>query len=761
MAADTVDMDQAKPDVKFWLSQIEGAQKWHSNYFERGQAVIDRYMDQKSDGVLNAKASHKMNMLWSNVQTTTPALYAKSATPKVQRRFRDKDDVGRWAAVVLERVASYELDANDDDYHYRTAINDYLLPGRGQVWVGYSPTIQTVDGGDKITWEKCPIRHIHWKDFLTNPARTWDEVWWVAKREYLTEEEAKAQRLDTANMVFSEQSESDDDKSISAGERIKKAPVWEIWSKTHGKIYFVSKVSTDLLRPAAPPGLKFDGFFPCPRPLTTTTTGDSILPSADFLQYQNQATEIDNLSQRINLLTKALRVAGVYDASQESLSRLLEDTQDNQLIPCDTYAVLAGQGGVEGSISFFPLKDIILALQQAYESREQAKAAMYEITGISDIVRGASDANETATAQQIKSQWGGLRIRDRQKEVQRFIRDVMRLKAEVHASQFQPATLKAMSNVPLADAALKQQLDARSKAQEMAAQNPQMAQQAMQANPQLQALAKPLTDAEKQMVQEPAWDDVVKLLKSNALRGFRIDIETDSTIQADEMAEKQSRTEFVTAITQFAEAWGPMIMQQPKIAPLAGELMLFATRAFPASDTLETAIEEFVETMDNMEAPPPPGEDQSKMAAVKVQAEKNQMDAQLKNKDIETKAATTIQVKQMEIGAKQQEQAIDVAVGAQEAQQQRQHEANEKGQDRMLTAHEGQQSRSAQMHEGAQSRQHEVGMRQQDSVEHQMDAEREDARESETEDKVLKAVMALAGEVKKLSSRVDRIAAAE
>jgi hypothetical protein len=30
---------------------------------------------------------------------------------------------------------------------------------------------------------------------------------------------------------------------------MKKAAVWEIWSKTHGKVYFVSKQCPELLRP--------------------------------------------------------------------------------------------------------------------------------------------------------------------------------------------------------------------------------------------------------------------------------------------------------------------------------------------------------------------------------------------------------------------------------------------------------------------------------------------------------------------------------
>ena len=46
-----------------------------------------------------------------------------------------------------------------------------------------------------------------------------------------------------------------------------------------------------------------------------------------------------------------------------------------------------------------------------YQQREQSKQAIYEITGISDIVRGASHSSETATAQQIKTEWGSLRIK--------------------------------------------------------------------------------------------------------------------------------------------------------------------------------------------------------------------------------------------------------------------------------------------------------------------------------------------------------------
>ncbi len=575
----------ASEPVAYWLEQIESSLKWHQNFHDRGKVINERYLDRK-DGE-DVSTTHKMNTLWSNVETLTPAIYAKAATPKATRRFRDKDPVGRWAAIVLERSLTYQQDAYDGDYAIRGAVKDYLLPGRGQVWVNYEPQIE----GKKLVWECTKRRLINFKDFLTNKARTWDEVWWVAKREYLTKEEAKSQRLDVSKLSFSEER----DDAPDGAKKKNKAVVWEIWSKADGKVYFVSKSSPDFLREPEAPPLKLGGFFPCPRPLTTTTTSDSILPVPDYDQYRNQAAEIDRLTQKINLLTKALRVAGIYDGSAQALSDILTNTEDNVMIPVDNWAVYFGTKGLEGSVTFVPLKEIIEALQACYLARDQAKQTLYEVTGMSDIVRGASNPDETATAQQIKSQWSGLRVRDRQAEVQRFIRDILRIEAEICAEVFQPETLKAMSNAPLLTAQEKQQIQIRQQAQMMAKAEPQQAQALVAAKPQLQALLQPVTPDELQKLREPAWEEVVQLLRDDKLRGFRIDVETDSTIHVDEQEEKQSRIEFITAMTDFMSTMGPMVAQMPQLGPLAGEMMEFGARAFKTAESLETAIEEFVD----------------------------------------------------------------------------------------------------------------------------------------------------------------------
>lgn len=666
MAIDLND-DKVDEPVRYWLKQLEASHKDRQRWDEQGQLVINRYMEKdKADlpvvsRTSNSWAAHTMNVLWSNVETIRPALYAKTPTPKVQRRYRDKDPVGKWAAIVLERSCDFQFDAYDVDYHVRGCVEDYLLPGRGQVWIKYKPNFEKVNGQETLAWECTDTRHLNWKDFRHSPARTWDEVWWVAKREYLTKEQIDKDPTFTKGVSdkISFQEKREDDKQ-DGGDKVPKAEVWEIWCKSTGMVTFVSKDCPELLAKPTPPPLDLEGFYPCPRPLTTTTTTDSIIPRPDFVFYQNQADEIDRLTQRINLLTKALRVAGFYDASNEGLGTFFIDTTDNVMIPVESWAVFSQQGGLKGAVDFFPLDQVIKALTECYAAREQAKQSMYEVTGISDIVRGASEPSETATAQQIKTQWGSLRIRDRQAEVQRFVRDIVRIQSEIIAEHFQLETLKTMSNCPLLMQADKDQLLKRQQfaqqAAQMAQQNPQMAQQIAKANPQLAQMAKPLSPEEQQAVKEPTWEEVFALLRNQKLRSFRIDIETDSTVYADDMQEKADRTEFIGAMTSFAEAWGPMVQAMPKIAPLAGELMLFGARAFKQSDILESAIEEFVDSMTQLANNPQ--QQQKPDPKIMVEMQKAQMQDATAQKKIQVQAQTEIQKEEIKTEGKVREAAM-------------------------------------------------------------------------------------------------------
>jgi hypothetical protein len=94
------------------------------------------------------------------------------------------------------------------------------------------------------------------------------------------------------------------------------------------------------------------------------------------------------------------------------------------------------KGGLQNLVSEMPLDSLAKTIMELENRRDRVKQIIYEVTGIADIVRGASNASETATAQQIKGKWAGLRISSRQSDFAVFARDLIRLKAEIIAERF-------------------------------------------------------------------------------------------------------------------------------------------------------------------------------------------------------------------------------------------------------------------------------------------------------------------------------------
>ena len=173
--------------------------------------------------------------------------------------------------------------------------------------------------------------------------------------------------------------------------------------------------------------------------------------------------------------------------------------------------------------------------------------------------------------------------------------------------------------------------------------------------------------------QQPVTiDAVMALLRDGAMRKFRIDIEVDSTITGDESQERQDRSQFIQTTTQFIKEWGPIVGANPMMAQLAGELLLFGTRAFRVGRSLEEVIEETVDKLEAQAAepkPPPPPDpvEQAKteQAQIKAQAEgqKSQVEGQIAQMEAQAKQqqlAMEAQAKQQEAALKAQEQKMDM-----------------------------------------------------------------------------------------------------
>jgi hypothetical protein len=371
--------EQTAPrDAGLWIDALTLAKKSQDTWEKKGEKIVKRYRDDRGSNESYSSNTNKYNILWSNIRTLFPAVYGKKPQAQAERRFKDADPVGRAASEILERALQYEIDHYSDyDASIKNAILDRLLPGRGVAWVRYSndsvqitddveaenesdenysaDTMQSESSENTSGHECSPCDYVFWKDFRHSPARTWEEVTWIARRVYMAKDEV-IERFgeEYKNITLSHEPIGLDDLKSTDSEKMKKAIIWEIWDKNTKSAIWVGEGYPTILDEKQDP-LELDNFWPCPKPLFSTLTSDSLIPVADYLMYQDQAKELDTLTDRISRLSSACKVVGVYDSSSTALARMLDEGVDNVMIPVDTWAAFGEKGGLKGSVDFMPL----------------------------------------------------------------------------------------------------------------------------------------------------------------------------------------------------------------------------------------------------------------------------------------------------------------------------------------------------------------------------------------------------------------------
>ena len=788
--------------AKRWITEIQLARKAREKWYKTCKRTLKRYEDERDE---KNKAT-RFNILWSNVETLGPAIYAKPPQVIVQRRFRDRDPVGRKAAQILERSLMFQMEVNNLHGMIKLARFDYLLTAQGSTWVRYEPEYEDrpvppaegeeADGEPQamqvVIDENTPVDYVHWSDYLCSPARVEDEITWKARRTFLTRKTlvdrfgdvGKRVRLDHTPTGMSEEESKKPENQL-----LLKATVWEIWDKTDRQVIFIAEHHGDEPLQVLDDPLKLKNFWPTPDPCVGTITTDSVVPIPDYHQYKDQAQELDDLTNRIAQLTDAIRVAGVYDSSWPELRRLVEEGGENRLYPVDQWAAFAEKGGIPGAVSLLPIKEMAEVLIRLYEARQQVKNDLYEITGISDIVRGmSSGATKTATEQRIKGQFANLRLADRQAEMARFARDNLAIMGEMIAEHFEPKTIYLMSGYeewgfeeymppkpsddakapgmghnggpPMPPAAPPQQPP-------MAGPQP-MAQQGMPQpgmggnapavagpqNPGGAAAAPPMPPqgggapmpagmlpqggqpiqlppevVYQQKVEEARqkgredFEKAIKLLRNDKLRGFRIDIETDSTIEPNMELEKQTRTEFLSAAASFLQQSLELGMAVPTLIPLLGKMLMFGVRGFRAGRELEASFEETLADLEQQASQPQekkPTEDEvkaqnaEKLAQIQIQSKEKlaQIDLQKRQADqqMEDQARAREAQRQEQEGVRQQrEDSLKGYIAEQEATQQA-HEAAMKRQEdeRQVQLQAAEDARQAQLQAAEDARQEQL-----------------------------------------------------
>lgn len=628
-------------EYDYWSKELAKSRKYFKDYNTTCDMIDQIYSNSKNSGY---GADSHYNMFWANMSVVKASIYSRPPIPVVEARFKDRTEVINVTSEILERAlsSSFELESIDDAL--RLVRDDLSINARGNIWLRYEdkygePYELAEDNGEEESGEveekeegeededegieekkkdlyqdfvsECvKYDHVDRHDFLHQPAKNWKDVDWVARRFYYTREEAEEiYGEDAALLEYSYRYKIHSDNVADNGptHSKKKTAIWQIWNRCNKEVIEISEDAKDFIVIKDPP-INVDGFFPCPRPAYATLIRNSLIPQPDHQYYKNQLREIDEYTRRISNLTESIKMKGFYPHGAADLSTSVEtalrDSSDRVLVGVANWAVMGGSS-LKDSIVWLPIDMVVQTISALRDVRAQAIDEVYQISGLSDIMRGETVASETLGAQQLKSQYGSIRIREKQSEMVRIARDAARIAGEIIAENFSMQTIMEMSrmnNIP--------------------SQQDLMGQGNMQ----------PPQNGEAPVTVE----QIEELLRSQKVRPFVLDIETDSTIQPDEDSEKKRRSEFLTSLAGVMTQLFPMVQQQPETAPFAAEVIKFAIAPFRAGRTLNASIDKFTEDMkataQNAANTPKPNPD-----AIKAEAEAAKSKGEMEIKTAELK----------------------------------------------------------------------------------------------------------------------------
>lgn len=609
------------------------------------------------------------DLFWASIEVLKQAVYARPPLPVISPQFKDRRKLQNLTAELLERTTISAFDRTDMNEAMYCTRDDLIFYGRGQLWVTYETDEK--GGGQRI----C-VEHLDRKDFLHPTARKWGEVPWVARRAWMTKKEMRARFRKISGDVYQSAilalptKPSDMD---GAPDNSRKAGVWEVWHKADNRVYWVADGCSVMLDEDKP-HLNLHGFFPCPRPAYATLRPRTLMPIPDYVRYRSLLNQINRLTRRIYDLLDSVRMKGLIPAGGDigdAVEQLIrDDTNATMLIPVPSAALLAA-GGASGFVQWLPLEQIAAAIAGLIESRRELFSDFDRLSGISDIMRGETEAEETLGAQQLKSQYGSVRVRGKVDELQRIARDVTQISAEIMAEHFSKETLLEMSQMEIPTkreiskevdeieaAATKELKELGEKAKAAAAQAQQSGQefdpaeaqqQFQQAQQQIVGKYGPML---KQASEQVPIEDVMDLLRDDKARGFAFEIETSSTIMTDELQEKAARKEFLTEFLGASQGLMALTSVGPAGAKLAGGMLKFAMQPYRVGRELNGVIDEFIDSSSQMPAPEEGGGEaeaalaqanmqlaQAELQKAQAQTEKVQADAALKSQELQLKAA--------------------------------------------------------------------------------------------------------------------------
>ncbi|MCL2389195.1 MAG: hypothetical protein FWC85_02290 [Elusimicrobia bacterium] len=571
---------QEKRDYAFWINQLNSAHLREKNWLDLAQKYELRYRSERLK-----EDFKRYNIFYSNTETLKAALLSqvpqvviKSRPAKEQAKNTSQKDFYRLASEIIERAVTYNIADASLENEIDALKYDYLITGRGVLWCSFDADLDTCALAPQN--EKIIVQHIDFRDFRMSDGKKWKDVWWVARRHILSRYDLVkrfGQRACEVALNYKVET-SGAEGSFNAS-----AEVWEIWSKYDKKVYFISPGHKDILEVKEDP-YNLTGFYPTPEPLRSIRSNKDLTPIPEFSIYEREASDLSECAHRISRLVNSIKARALYPARFKNQIDTLNSSQDSEFVAVDVGNEISELGGISKVFMYEPIEDKQRVAIGLYEQQRNLVQNIYEITGISDIMRNASPVRETATATSARGKFGSLRLEVRQNQINFYIKEIYKIITELVCELYTAKTLADITSVKLPTQAEKANYKLSGGA----------------ANP---LLAPEQAESLENFFSKPAWEDIKRYVEDNRLRSFLLDIETSYTIFENDIETRRARMELFTTFSgAVSEAIG-VVSNMPELAQVYVKLISFMIDGFKVSRNIKSSIEEaFSEVLEKIKS---------------------------------------------------------------------------------------------------------------------------------------------------------------
>jgi hypothetical protein len=601
---------------KLWSLELEAAKEFRKSWIDEANEYYKIYKNETKEAEF---CDDRYPIMWANIQTLKPLVYSNLPLADIRKRYTNKDAIARLSGILLEKSVNYFLESAAADKKLKKTRDDGLITGLGELKVRFEADIVKLgdnegeegDESEEIADKRIELDFFSYDDVLCGIATDEDALPWKAYRHKPTRQELVDMFGDKGKEVSLTQSMLDkkklEDDNAEAEEVFKRAEVWEIWDKRSHKVIFWSQGYNKGLLSEKDDKYNLREFYPSPPSLNMGRINGSILPAPPYRMYKPQAEELNRVTDRIENIIEQMKVGGLINKaldSEDAESFLMPDV-DGEYKPTKN---IDPNVDINKLIYERDLRKLAEVLTVLRIHKQELIEEIRDITGISDVVRGTSNAVETATAQKLKGNFAISRMSTQQEEMTRFIRDLIRIVGEIIAENWSGEELAKIAGMTIIDQ------------KELAIKFAKLVGERDLNGPEVQQIQKVMQEELERgiklnnAVTNQMLEQVEALLTDDQLRSYAIDIESETTAQLDNDKTKAQRIEFMNIMTTFIKTNIPMV--QAGLLPMDAfkAMVSFVASPFKVGRELEEAFEML-------------GEQSEEQKAAKQQPSKEMIDA--------------------------------------------------------------------------------------------------------------------------------------